>query len=250
MDAAPAPWRRRVATNLGCVARLAGLLCAIALTEVPAAAQFAGNLSVFSQSRFRGRAVSDHRPAMEVELVHDEDNGLYLGGVAAAVVTRDEGLKPLSVKGYAGFARRLPSGPVIDIGVVHGHYTDYSGIPGSGSYSEAHLGVIGRNISGRIYVSPAYFHAHQPTLYMETDGHLPLDQDWSLLGHLGVLAYLRDRPDGQARTAMDWRIGARRRLGSFDLEAAWTGYRERKPYYRAYGRGRDDALMAVLTFSF
>ncbi|WP_179041501.1 TorF family putative porin [Sphingobium lactosutens] len=250
MDAAPAPSLRPAATRLvGCAARLVAML-AMGVTSVPAIAQFAGSLSVSSRALFRGRDVSDHRPAIEMELVHDGTGGFYLGGSVAAVATQDEGLKPLSVKVYAGFARQLPSGRVIDVGAVHGEYSDYSGIHGRGSYSEVHVGLVGGNVSGRIYFSPAYFRADAPTLYMEVEGHLPLAKDWSLLGHAGMLTHLRDQPDGGGRTVPDWRIGVRRRLGPVDLDIAWSGYREGGSRHHAYGDRKGSALAVAMIAGF
>jgi uncharacterized protein (TIGR02001 family) len=195
------------------------------LPAAPAAAQLGGSVSLFSQARLRGQPISDHRPVAELELVHDSASGFYLGGSAALVADRTNGLQPFAFKQYAGFAHRLSPGATLDLGVVHNGYTEYSGIIGGGSYTEAYIGIIGRNLSGRVFISPGYFRKDQATLYMEVDGHLDLARNWVIVSHLGRLTYLNDdRPAGSPGGVTDWRLGLRRHMGSVDLEAAWTGY--------------------------
>lgn len=226
------------------------ILAAVALPASPAAAQLGGSVSLISQARLRGQPVSDHRPVAELELFHDSGGGFYLGGSAALVASRDAGLQPFAFKQYAGFAHRLSPGATLDLGLVHNGYTNYSGIPGGGSYSEAFVGIIGRNLSSRLSVSPGYFRKDQPTLYAELDGHLDLARDWLISAHLGRLTYLDDGYSAASRgNAVDWRIGLRRRIGAVDLEAAWTGYAEDKRAYYPYSR-TDGALVIGLAFAF
>lgn len=224
-----------------------------AALATPAPAQWGGSLTLSSQARLRGQPISDHRPVAELELVHDESSGFYIGGSTALVATRDEGIKPLSFRQYAGFARRLSSATALDVGIVHSGYTDYSGIADGGSYTEAYVGLTGRHISGRLFLSPGYFRKDAPTLYAEVNGNLGLAPNWSLFAHAGRLTHLKDQPDYVATygsaNATDWRIGLRRRLGPVDLDVAWTGYvRDRSmdsPRYR-----KDGALLIALAFAF
>lgn len=137
----------------------------------------------------------------------------------------------------------------MDLGVVHNGYTGYSGISGGSSYSEAYLGVISRNLSGRVFLSPGYFRRHAPTLYAEVEGHADLNPNWLIFAHGGRLTYLGDYASASDRgDATDWRIGVRRRAGSIDLEAAWTGYaEEERP---GHARHTDGALVIGLAFAF
>nr|WP_087575723.1 TorF family putative porin [Sphingomonas sp. CDS-1] len=229
------PWHRRAATR-GCA-----LLLTAHLFATPAAAQLGGSLTLSSQTRLRGQPISDHRPVAELEMVHDGDEGFYLGAAAALVATRDEGLKPLSFRPYAGFAKRLSDAATIDVGIVHNRYSSYSAINGGGSYTEAYVGIAGRHVSGRLYLSPAYFRRDAPTLYMELNGHLGLARNWTLVGHAGRLTFLKDRPDSYAGDATDWRLGLRRRLGRVDLDVAWTGQDGQ--------HGAEGALVIALAFT-
>ncbi|WP_242127984.1 TorF family putative porin [Sphingobium sp. Sx8-8] len=224
------------------------LLLATPLLVSPAAAQLGGSLTLSSQARLRGQAISDHRPTFELDLVQDSSEGLYLGAAGAVVATRDDGLKPLSFRAYAGFAQQLSAATTIDVGLVHSRYGRYSGISGGRSYTEAYLGIAGRNISGRLFLSPAYFQGDEPTLYMEVNGNLDLGRYWALIGHGGRLVYLKNPSGGHAPDATDWQIGLRRRLGRFDLEAAWTGHAADRPGYDGK-YGAKTALVIALTFT-
>ncbi|KKW90749.1 TorF family putative porin [Sphingobium chungbukense] len=232
-------WRRRVATSFLLGAVLAG----------PATAQLGGSLTLSSQARLRGQPIGDHRPVAELELVHDAAGGFYIGGSATLVATRDEGVKPLSFRQYAGFARHLSPATAIDVGMVHSGYTSYSGIAGGGSYTEAYVGMTGRHLSGRLYFSPGYFRKDEPTLYAELNGDLDLAPDWSLVAHAGRLTHLKAHADRGDRDATDWRIGLRRHLGPVDLDAAWTGHAQDRAAYGAGDRS-DGALVIALSCAF
>lgn len=217
--------------------------------SAPAAAQLGGSVTLSSEARLRGRPISDHRPVARLELDHDSASGFYVGGSAAIVVTRDEGIRPFAYTQYAGFTHRVAGSTAIDAGLVHNGYSEYSGVAGGGSYTEAYVGLVGPQLSARLYLSPGYFRKDEPTLYMEVDGHVDIGRNGLLFAHVGRLTYLRDHP-GRARAAStDWRIGLRRRLGTVDLEAAWTGYAHDEGYYGARIRTGSTMLVA-LAFGF
>ena len=241
----PHPWRRRAATDL-----LRAVLLLLLIAATPAAAQLGGALTFASEARLRGQPISDHRPVAEVELVHDSRSGFYLGGSAAFVASVDAGLQPLAFKQYAGFAQRLPSGATLDIGLLHSGYTEYSDIAYGGSYTEAYVGLIDRNLSARLSFSPAYFRKDQPTLYLEVDGHLELTRNWLLFAHAGRLSYFNERGSAaRGGSVTDWRLGLRRHIGAVDLEAAWTAYVQDR---RRYGSSRriEDSLVVALAVPF
>lgn len=249
MEFAPHLWQRPAGTS----ARPAIFaLCILLATTIPlhsAAAQLSGSITLSSEARLRGRAVSEHRPVAELQLLHDSVSGLYLGGSAGLVATHDAGLQPLSFTGYAGLVRRISPSAALDVGFVHSGYTEYSAISGGGSYSEAYVGMTSRHLSARLFLSPAYFRRNEPTLYAEVNGKVDLSRDWTLSAHVGRLTYLRDHPYRSHGAASDWRIGVRRQVGRVSLDAAWTGYIERKRSYDAPGRN-GNAMVAALSLAF
>ncbi|WP_313801401.1 TorF family putative porin [Sphingobium sp.] len=237
------------ARSSACRAAFAAMFLAAGLTAFPAAAQWGGSLTLSSQARLRGQPVSDHRPVVALELVHDDPGGFYLGGSASVVASGDSGLQPLAFIQYAGFARRLPHGLVMDMGIVHGGYTEYSEIAEGGSYTEAYVGLIGPHLSGHLFLSPAYFHHDRPTLYAELEGHVDIARNTSLFAHAGLLAQLRGGADPTRGNVVDWRIGMRRRFGRIDAEAAWTGFTEDKGGYARRDR-KNGALVLAIAYAF
>lgn len=246
---APHLWRPPVGTSTRRATFPFCLLLAATIPLRPAAAQLGGNLTLSSEARLRGRPVSDHLPAAELQLLYDSADGFYLGGSAALAVTRDGDVQPLSYNGYAGLVRRISPSVALDLGVIHSGYTEYSSIAGGGSYTEAYVGLTGRHLSTRLFFSPGYFRPNEPTLYAEVNGNLDLGRDWALLIHAGRLTYLRDRPDRSHGATNDWRIGVRRQIGRVSLNAAWTGYDEEKGAYGASGRN-GNTLVAALSVDF
>jgi len=246
MVPAPHLWRPPAASSACRAVLPLCLLLAATIPFHPAAAQLDGSVTLSSEARLRGRPVSEHRPVAELQLSYDGRSGLYLGGSAALAATRGAGVEPLSFSGYAGLVRRISRSTAIDLGIVHSSYSEYSGIAGGG-YTEAYVGVTGRNLSARLFVSPAYFQRNAPTLYAEVNGNLDLGRDWTLLVHAGQLTYLREHPGrGQAS---DWRIGLRHQIGRAHMEAAWSGYAEGERAYGASG-GNGNAMVAALSLAF
>jgi len=223
------------------------LFLVLGLSARPASAQWGGIVTLSSQATLRGRPISDHRPVAELELVHDDPAGFYIGGSAAVVARRHSGLQLFAFGQYAGFARRLRQDTVVDIGIVHSGYTGYSSIRGGGSYTEVYAGILSRHLAGRIFLSPGYFRKDAPTVYVEAEGNADLSGKASLYAHAGVLMHLRDSSAG-AETAFDWRMGIKRRFGAVSLDAAWTGYAAQRGEYDAQSSSNALILDLALVF--
>ncbi len=111
MARARLPWR----PPAGIRPSRAILACILLTTGSPAIAQWSGSVTLASQARLRGRPISDHWPVAELELVHDDRRGFYVGGPASVVVGTKPSIQPLSLTQYADFARSLPRGLAIDM---------------------------------------------------------------------------------------------------------------------------------------
>src|SRR5258708_851849 len=142
----------------------------------PAAAQIGAVVSIFSDERFRGISVSDGRPVGILDLSYDARNGIY-GAVSGSVVAaRNEGLRTLGITLNGGFAKRLKSGLTADVGIVHSRFSHYSELSPGRNYTEIYAGLSGRNIGGRLSVSPNYLGAAHWTVHGEISGHVDLTE--------------------------------------------------------------------------
>jgi len=189
----------------------------------PARGQAGASISVATEERFRGEALSHGRPVATLALAYDAPGGAYLGASIVGVATAHAGAQVLATEEYAGFARRVSPELTLDAGLTNASYTEYYSGGRAVDYQEVYVGLIGRTFSSHIHYSPDYLDRGYATLYGEVDGIWRSPRDVRLLAHLGWLAPLEGGYGGRA----DWRIGVGADLMGLDLQAAWTGLSRR-----------------------
>lgn len=205
---------------------------------------------MLSDDRFRGRSLSEGRPVASANLSYDAPDGFYLGTTVTGVDTARSGPELLGIEGYAGYARRLDSGPTIDLGITNTRYTDYISSGSGVDYTELYAGIIFNHFSSHIRYSPDYFRNGVSTLYTDLDGVVEPIDGWRLNGHIGLLAQLAGpRPAGAANAHEDWRIGVSHKIGAVDLQVAWTGAGPGGDYYAGRQHG-NDALVFGASYIF
>lgn len=189
--------------------------------------------------------MSQERPTASLDLAYDGPGGIYAGIAGAGVATAHDGLQALSLREYAGYAKRLNGGPTVDLGLTHAAYTEYYGGRDGTEYSEIYAGLIARHFTARLYYSPSYFSGHDKSLYGELETAVRPARSWRLSAHAGVLTRLQgDSPAGVRPTQFDWRVGLARAVRSFELELAWSGAGPDKPPYARY-QSRSGLVLAL-----
>ena len=206
----------------------------------PALAQVAASVGVESDYRFRGYSLSAERPVATANLAYDGSTGAYLNASGVAVFEHD-GPALMSVQGNIGYAKRLRPGLSIDGGILRSEYLSSFSGGRSAHYTEAYLGLATRRLSTRVFFSPDYFRADVSTLYWEVEGVIEPAAKWRLNGHVGLLSYLK-RPSADGESQFDWRIGASRQLGNFEVHVALSGRGDSEDYYD----GRDGRTAFVI----
>ena len=190
----------------------------------PAASQIKASASLESDYRLRGLSLTDGRPAISLNLAYDHPSGIYLGGSAVAQSTENSGLKALSRVAYIGYAATWGAGQSWDVGISDDRLSIYAGRALSFHYTELHLGVSKDQFSAHIAYSPNYFIKGSQTLYLDVNDAIPLNADWRLFGHVGVLAPLSGPLWRQGRRErFDVQAGVSRQFRNCDLHATWTG---------------------------
>jgi len=201
----------------------------------PAAAQFAGSLSVDNDYRLRGYSISGGRPVASLNLSYDLPSGVYANGVAIGTLDRQDEARLLGVIGNLGYARMIANDLSLDAGVSRTQYDHYVAGPDRGAhYTEFYLGLLTSGFSSHLYLSPDYLHGGVTSIYGEIDGALRPIHRWRLSAHVGMLGYLAAPDTLHRSTQYDWRTGIARRLGPFDIHAAITGGGPGADHY--YGR--------------
>jgi uncharacterized protein (TIGR02001 family) len=216
------------------------LLLALCL-PTPAPAEIGASLSILTDSRYRGRSLSEGRPVATLDLSYDDVTGLYLGGSATAVATAHSGVQLLGFQENIGYARRLGSGPVVDFGIIHSNYTEYFSGGYKAQYNEAYLGLITKHFSSHIYYSPNYFRRGLSTVYADADVVVRPAEKWRLNAHFGVLAPM----SGDQPTGYDWRLAVATQMGALDLQLAWSGGGPRPDYYADRPHGHHALVLGI-----
>ena len=118
-------------------------------SAAPAAAEVGASASLFTDARVRGYSLSAGHPVATIDLSYDDPGGLYGALSATAVLGSDEAIRPMGLQLNGGYAKRMRSGIVVDLGVTHSNYSRYSS-RASASYTEIYAGVSRKALSTRI----------------------------------------------------------------------------------------------------
>jgi uncharacterized protein (TIGR02001 family) len=238
--AAPGPRERRFAAELA----TAFVLLAV---SAPAAAEIGATASILSEARWRGIALSAGHPVAQLDFSWDDPDGFY-GGLSGSLVGSSEyGIEPLALQENLGFAKRLKSGPTIDVGVINANYSRYTGYQRSTGHSEVYVGLIGKLLSSHIYLSPNYFHSGTWTAYGEVDAGISVSRKMRVSAHVGALVPLSS---GYAsHTQYDWQVGAAREVGPLSLHLSLGDGGPDRDFYAGRWHHRR-ALVAAATYVF
>ena len=203
------------------------------------------SVSFFSDARLRGYSLSAGHPVGTLDLAYDDTSGVYGAASASAVFGDDEAIEPLGIQLNAGYAKRLPSFFVVDVGVTHSSYSKY-GSRGSTSYTEIYAGLSRKALSTRISFSPHYFESGSSTLYAEANASFSPMTKLNLFGHVGMLFPLSDGlEERELRPQHDWSIGASRQLGPVSLHAILSGGGPDGDYYHDRYHSRTKLVFGV-----
>ena len=200
--------------------------------DAPAKAQVAGSISIDSDYRLRGYSLSGRRPVATLDLSYDHDSGVYVNAAATTVLTDKDHVDLLAVEGSIGYARRITKGLSVDGGVSRSQYPVGFARYRRAHYTEIYLGLTSDRISSHIYYSPDYLRPGVSTLYGEIDALFFRIEKVNFSGHIGLLETIALPAGSRPRELQhDWRIGASRQFGPFELHAALTGGGPGADYY-------------------
>lgn len=221
-------------------------ICACA----PASAQVTGAVSAESDFRLRGYSMSGGRPVASARIGVDQ-SGFYADGSATVVLTRGDDARFLGYQVDAGMAKRVGHDWVVDVGVAHNDFRAafHGGFPYT--YTEGYIGATGGPISTYLFVSPNYYRPGFWTIYGQIESSVAPAKNWTLTAHFGALNHLYTPEPHYLRhkTLYDWRVGATREFGNFELHMNLSGGRPGRQYY--YGdRHSRTAVVAGGSLSF
>ena len=232
--------------------RCLGAVCTIlaAGLAAPAQAEVAASLAIESDYQLRGVSLSDGQPVVSLTVAYDHENGVYGDVAAIGVATRSSGVETLGYVAHLGYARRLPSGLSLDVGVRSSRVSAFLARRVPYEYTETYVGLSKGDLSAHIYFAPDYIGDEGPTAYLDLAGALRPARHWRVFGHVGVLAPLsKGKRLDERRAQLDLRAGAAREFGNLELHVAYTAT-DRTPHYPRRLRNRRDALTLGAVYYF
>jgi uncharacterized protein (TIGR02001 family) len=213
----------------------------------PARAEIGATTSIFSEARLRGYSLSAGHPVGQLDLSYDDPSGFYGSLSGSLVVSAEYGIKPLGLQENVGYAKRLGTGPTIDVGVINANYSRFTGYERSTGYTEVYAGLVGKLFSSHIYVSPNYFHSGSWVAYGEVDAGFRPARKLRLTAHVGTLVPLES---GYAsKVQYDLQIGATREIGPLSLHVSFGDGGPGRDFYEDRWHNRR-ALVVGATYVF
>jgi uncharacterized protein (TIGR02001 family) len=191
---------------------------ALMLLTVQARAQVTGSATFVSDYRFRGASLSGDRPAAQVAFDADwPSTGWYAGGMMSNV--RFDAGHAVQGLVYAGYVQRIDADLSWEGGV---RYTRFSGGEAY-AYAEAYAGITFRQLVGRLYYAPDYFHAGYGTWYAELNDSHALTDHWYVFAHAGYLRRNGNVADYHvSRFRSDLRAGIGFAVQPWNIQLSWT----------------------------
>jgi len=222
------------------------LAAAIAATLLAQAAhaQLSTTIGVDSDYRYRGVSLSNSNPSPRLTLNIEGAERWYAGASATrASLTRQDTYPQLTA--YAGWLAGAVDRGSVEIGAVGSHFAGSSGY----DFVEGYVGLLAREWSARLYLSPDYYGRSVATAYVELNAHVPIDERARVFAHVGALAPLRSAAGEAGKTRGDASVGAGVVLGGWDLHVAGVAATRGGPYPAVYN-GRRSTVVVGAAFSF
>jgi uncharacterized protein (TIGR02001 family) len=204
-------------------------------------------LSLFSEARLRGISLSAGHPVAQLDLSFDDPSGFYGSLSASTVISSEYGVKPFGLQENLGFAKRLKSGPTIDVGILNANYSHHTEYGRSRGYTEVYAGLVGKVLSSHVYLSPNYFHSGTWAAYGEVNAGIRPAHKLRLSAHVGTLVPLES--SCASRVQYDWQIGATREVGPLSLHATFGDGGPGRDFYEGE-RHRRRAFVFGATYVF
>ncbi len=200
------------------------MLVALFLVPRSASAQVGASVTLQSDFRYRGRSLSDEKPALGLNLAYDHASGAYLGATATAAKTSNDGIQLLRLVTYAGYVVKPRLGPALDLGFSNYRVADFRGPKRTFDYDEVYAGVLTDHLSFRLNYAPNYYESRIHTLYADLAATAKVRPDTRAFAHVGVLAAVGGRINpATRRKRYDFSAGVAKRLGRSELSLTWVG---------------------------
>jgi len=223
-----------------------GLAPAIALLLLAQAAhgQLTATVGADSDYRYRGVSLSNSNPSPRLTVNFEGADRWYAGASATRAALTEHGTYP-QLTAYAGWLAAALDRTSVEIGIVGSHFVGSAGY----DFVEGYVGLLAREWSARVYLSPDYYGRNVATAYVELNAHVPLDERARVFAHVGVLAPLQSMAGDAGKTRGDVSVGAGVVVRGWDFHVAAIAASRGGPYPAVYN-GRHATVVVGASLSF
>jgi len=207
-------------------------------------AQLSTTIGVDSDYRYRGVSLSRSNPSPRLTVNFEGTDRWYAGASATRAALTEHDTYP-QLTAYAGWLAGAIDRTNVELGLVGSHFAGSSGY----DYFEGYVGLLAREWSARVYLSPNYYGRGTATAYVELNAHVPLDERARVFAHVGALAPLQSAAGDAGKTRADASVGAGIVVRGWDLHVAAVAATQGGPYPAVYS-GRSATVVVGLSFSF
>ena len=226
--------------------RGSGLAIAIVATLFArsAQAQLSTTVGIDSDYRYRGVSLSGSNPSPRLTVNFEGSERWYAGASATRAALTEHDTYP-QLTAYAGWIGGAVDRANVEVGAVGSHFVGSTGY----DFAEAYVGLLARQWSARLYLSPDYYGRGVATAYAELNAHVPIDARARVFAHVGALVPLRAVDGDAGRTRGDVSVGAGFAVRGWDLHVAAVGASRGGPYPAVYN-GRHATVVVGASLSF
>lgn len=203
-------------------------LAAACMAAAAAQAQVSGSAGIASDYMYRGVSLSSGKAVARLSLDFDAANGWFAGGQVVSGQLAMQGHRNAQWLGYAGYARRLPSGLSWEAGTSAYAFHNTPGW----NFREVFAGLAFGDYSARLHYAPDYLGFGNRTVYAELNGGSQLAPAWRLFWRAGFLA----APGNAASSRAEGRIGLSARRDGWQVQLSLDAARLRAQGNSGYGK--------------
>ena len=162
-------------------------MTALAAAMIPAAnaVEVSGNVTLATDSKFRGYSQTDTSPAVQGGFDVGFDSGFYVGMWGSNV----DFAKSLELDYYAGYAGEINDSVSYDVGYI---YYDYPGTPDEDDYEEFYASISVSDFTFGLAYSDDYYFETGEFYYVYADYSFDLGGGYGLGLHYGFNSFDRD----------------------------------------------------------
>ncbi len=199
------------------ISALLPIIALIAASSTLAQAEVSSTVTLTSDYDFRGLTQTAGDPALQVSVDWAGESGFYVSAWASNVEFGEDAKANVELDIIGGFKGSFNEDVGFDLGVLQ-----YTYMPDKDKiqFGEAYAGISYKAITAKIWYAWDYGNTGESATYIESNGTIPLPNDFDLALHLGYSN--GDYWETTEGSYADYSVGITKDLGNFALALKWV----------------------------